>query len=110
MLPCTLVDYKISKEKEFIEWDIIGKSKPSEKSKYDIFFSGKPTSKKRKEIIELLKNQNFNFYGGIENSTIPYKQYLTTIYDSSINLALEGKGEFTYRHLENFSKLFIYDM
>ena len=100
MLPCTLVDYKISKEKEFIEWDIIGKSKPSEKSKYDIFFSGKPTSKKRKEIIELLKNQNFNFYGGIENSTIPYKQYLTTIYDSSINLALEGKGEFTYRHLE----------
>ena len=100
MLPCTLVDYKVSKYKELIDWNTIGKSKPCEKYKYDIFFSGNLTSKNRKEVIELLKNHNFNFYGGIENSIIPYKQYLATIYESSINLALEGKGEFTYRHLE----------
>ena len=31
---------------------------------------------------------------------IPYNQYLETIYESSINLAFEGKGEFTFRHLE----------
>ena len=31
---------------------------------------------------------------------MPYEQYLATMYKSSINLALEGKGEFTFRHLE----------
>jgi spore maturation protein CgeB len=31
---------------------------------------------------------------------MPYKKYLESIYNSSINLALEGKGEFTFRHLE----------
>ena len=31
---------------------------------------------------------------------MPFDKYLSTIYDSSINLALEGKGEFTFRHLE----------
>jgi hypothetical protein len=100
MLPCTLVDYKISKKKELISWNTIGKSKPNEISKYDIFFSGKGTSKLRNEIIELLKYKNYNFYGGLENSIVPYEQYLATIYRSSINLALEGKGEFTFRHLE----------
>ena len=100
MLPCTLVNYKVSRKKELIDWNVIGKSKPNEISKYDIFFSGKGTSKYRNEIIELLKEKNYNFYGGLENSIMPYEQYLTTIYKSSINLALEGKGEFTFRHLE----------
>ena len=48
----------------------------------------------------VFKSFGFNFYGGVENSQIPYYQYLDTIYNSSINLALEGKGEFTFRHLE----------
>ena len=100
MLPCTLVDYKISRQKELINWNTVGKSKPNQTSKYDIFFSGKGTSKYRSEMIELLKNKNYNFHGGLENSIMPYEQYLATIYKSSINLALEGKGEFTFRHLE----------
>ena len=100
MLPCTLVNYKILKQKELINWNTIGKSKPNEIFKYDIFFAGKGTSKFRNEIIELLKNNNYNFYGGLENSIIPYEQYLAAIYSSSINLALGGKGEFTFRHLE----------
>ena len=49
---------------------------------------------------DLLKNKNYKFYGGLKDSLIPYNQYLDTIYDSSINLALGGKGEFTFRHLE----------
>ena len=100
MLPCSLVDYKISKFKENINWNIIGKSKPNNEFKYDIFFSGKKTSDHRKKFIEFIESQNFNFHGGVENIEIPYNQYLETIYNSSINLALEGKGEFTFRHLE----------
>ena len=91
---------KFQKKKEFINWNNVGKLKPNEKPEYDIFFSGKGTSKNRIELIELLKKEKYKFYGGLENSIMPYKQYLETIYNSSINLALEGKGEFTFRHLE----------
>ncbi len=100
MLPCKLINYKISKNNVDIDWNKIGKSKPNDKYKYDIFFSGKQSSKNRNELVKFIKNQNLNFYGGIENFRIPYSQYLEDIYDSSINLALEGKGEFTFRHLE----------
>ncbi len=100
MLSCTMVDYKISKKKEIINWNIIGKSEPNKKPTYDIFFSGKKTSKYRKELIEFLYSKEFNFFGRAEDTKIPFDQYLSAIYDSSINLALEGKGEFTFRHLE----------
>lgn len=100
MLPCTLVNYKIYKNKEIINWDRIGKAEINKNTKYDIFFSGKGTSKYRNEIVELFKKREYNFYGGLENSILPYHEYLETIYKSSINLALEGKGEFTFRHLE----------
>ena len=103
MLPCTLVDYTISKKKEIINWNKIGKSRPNDKFRYDIFFSGKTTSKHRHKLIEFLKRKNLNFYGGLEDSIMPYNEYLKNIYDSSVNLALEGKGEFTFRHLEILS-------
>ena len=45
-------------------------------------------------------SKEFNFFGRAEDLKIPFDQYLSAIYDSSINLALEGKGEFTFRHLE----------
>ena len=100
MLPCSLVKYKTSQKKENINWNKIGRSTINNEFRYDIFFSGKKTSDHRIELIEFIKNQNFNFYGGVENMKIPYNQYLKTIYESSINLAFEGKGEFTFRHLE----------
>jgi glycosyltransferase involved in cell wall biosynthesis len=102
MLPCRLVDYKISKNKskETIDWNNIGNSKPNDNLKYDIFFSGQKTSKYRKELVEFLHCKEFKFYGRTEDTKIPFKKYLSAIYDSSINLALEGKGEFTFRHLE----------
>ena len=64
------------------------------------FFSGQETSKNRNDLIEFLKSKKYNFFGRAENSKIPFKEYLSNIYNSSINLALEGKGEFTFRHLE----------
>ena len=100
ILPCTLIDYKILKNKEFIDWSKIGNSKPNDNPTYDIFFSGKKTSKYRQELTEFLSNKGFNFFGRAENSKIPYDEYLSAIYNSSINLALEGKGELTFRHLE----------
>ena len=100
ILPCKLVNYKISKNKENIDWSKIGNSKPNNNPRFDIFFSGRQNSKSRKELIEFLKSKNYNFYGGVENSKIPFDDYIATIYNSSINLALEGKGEFTFRHLE----------
>ena len=100
ILPCRLVNHKISKKKEYINWSNIGNSKPNENPKYDIFFSGQKTSKYRKQLIEFLHSKDYNFFGRVENEKIPFDQYLSAIYDSSINLALEGKGEFTFRHLE----------
>ena len=64
------------------------------------FFSGRKTSKYRKELTEFLHSKEYNFFGRAEDLKIPFDQYLSGIYNSSINLALEGKGEFTFRHLE----------
>jgi glycosyltransferase involved in cell wall biosynthesis len=100
MLPCRLINYKVSKKNETINWSKIGMTKPNNEFKYDIFFSGQQSSESRNELVNFIKKQNFNFYGVVENSKLPYEKYLETIYNSSINLALEGKGEFTFRHLE----------
>ena len=100
MLPCSLVNYIPSKKKENINWSKIGRPTPNNEFKYDIFFAGKKTSDHREELIKFIKSQNLNFYGGVEDIKLPYNQYLETIYNSSINLAFEGKGEFTFRHLE----------
>lgn len=100
MLPCKLIDYKISRHKENIDWSKIGRSTTNDRFEYDIFFSGQQSSEFRSKLVEFIKNQNFNFYGGVENSKIPHSQYMDAIYSSSINLALGGIGEFTFRHLE----------
>ena len=100
ILPCTLIDYKISKYKETINWSKIGHSKPNRNPNYEIFFSGQQTSHYRKDLTNFLHNKKYKFFGRAENSKIPFKEYLDAMYDSSINLAIEGKGEFTFRHLE----------
>ena len=48
----------------------------------------------------LLSTELYTCTEQLEKSKIPFNEYLATIYNSSINLALEGKGEFTFRHLE----------
>lgn len=100
ILPCRLIDYKISENKENINWGKIGNFKPNNEPLYDIFFSGQKTSKYRSELTDFLHSKNYNFFGRSEESKIPFDEYLSAIYNSSINLALEGKGEFTFRHLE----------
>ena len=97
MLPCTLIHKNTNMTN--IDWEKIGNNQPNENFKFDIFFSGKPTNPFRSKLIEKIKLQNYKFYGGI-NEKIPYKNYLQTIYDSAINIAPEGIGIFTFRHLE----------
>ncbi len=97
MLPCTLITKNTNMTN--IDWKKIGNNQPNENVKFDIFFSGKLTNPSRSKIIEEIKLQNYRFYGGI-NEKIPYKNYLKTIYDSAINIAPDGIGIFTFRHLE----------
>ena len=97
MLPCTLIHKNMDMTN--IDWKKIGNNKPNDNFKFDIFFSGKATNPSRSKLIEEIKLQNYKFYGGI-NEKIPYKNYLQTIYDSAINIALDGIGIFTFRHLE----------
>ena len=59
MLPCTLIDYEISRNEEIINWNKIGKSYPNKDFKYDIFFSGKNTSKSRLDLIESIREKNY---------------------------------------------------
>ena len=66
ILPCTMVNYKLLKKKENIDWNNIGNSKPNNEPKYDIFFSGKKTSKYRKELIEFLYSKEFDFLGELK--------------------------------------------
>ena len=103
MLPLSSIDYKILKNHEVIDWNKIGKIKPNERFKYDVFFSGTPNNKRRTEAIEFLKNTNLKFYGGFHR--LPYNDFIKTIYNSSINLAIPwvGGAEFTFRHLEILS-------
>ena len=103
MLPLTLIDYRISKKKELIDWTNIGKSEPNNKFKFDVFFSGTPNNDRRKEAVEFLNNSNLKFYGQLKR--IPFNEYIDAIYNSSINLAIAGVGgaEFTFRHLEILS-------
>ncbi len=99
ILPCTLINHKSMKDHE-IQWNKVGFQNPNENFKYDIFFSGKDTNPNRKLIFEKIKDKNLNCYINVSSKKIPYKEYMKCIYNSSINLALDGVGAFTFRHLE----------
>ena len=103
MLPLKLLNYKISKKNEIINWNKVGMSRPNNRLKYDVFFSGSMNNNIRLETIEYLKSKNINFYGQFKR--IPTNEFIDTIYNSTINLALAGLGgaEFTFRHLEILS-------
>ena len=98
MLPCTLAKHKISKKIEKIDWKNIGYSRPNNDFKYDIYFTGSKSSKERVETYKFIKNKNFNIFMNFER--VNQIQYYKNIYLSSINIALAGNGEFTFRHLE----------
>ena len=80
---------------------------------YDVFFSGATTAAVRAEAWEVVINSRLSFTGGLQLrkfsgrkeknyrvAKLPHRAYLKTMLVSKVNLALEGLGEFTFRHLE----------
>lgn len=109
MLSCPIV--RIKRTDPIQHGDIPDPRKTTDPYKYDIFFSGNiRTNKNRKMIVERLRQESFVFYGGLyyqKQKTNKYKQrrlkldeYKSAIKSSRINLALDGWGQFTFRHLE----------
>jgi len=94
-----------------------GFKKPAENFQNDVFFLGQETSRTlmRTKIIEEVKRSKIDFTGGIHpdvrnpDREIPHhllasrlsqKKFYQKTRSSKINLALEGYGQFTYRHWE----------
>ena len=80
---------------------------------YDVFFSGSTTSPVRTDVWESVVDSGLSFAGGLQLRKLRTERerkyqaqklkrqiYLKTMLGSKINLALEGYGEFTFRHLE----------
>lgn len=83
---------------------------------YDFFFSGSVTNPIRYDVWHALKEKNsYSLLGGLQSihgipvpesykaSRLNQKEYVSGVLKSKFNLALEGIGEFTYRHLELWS-------
>ena len=81
--------------------------------KGDVFFSGGDTAPVRVSIVRYLTAQNVNFVGGIQYvkkpgnidpdlqvDRLPSREFMRQINQTMINLAIEGSGEFTFRHLD----------
>jgi len=109
MLSCPIVRTK--RTDPIQHGDIPDPRKTTDSYKYDIFFSGAIRSNKnRRMVVERLRQESFVFYGGLYNQkqkTNKYKQrrlkldeYKSAIKSSRMNLALDGWGQFTLRHLE----------
>ncbi|MDK2858729.1 MAG: hypothetical protein PWQ89_1848 [Verrucomicrobiota bacterium] len=92
----------------------LGFTAPSEQFSHDLFFSGKTTSPIRLNAMERLHKEGFNVLGGLNahkkyDDPIPpallsprfsRNGYIQAVRGSKINLALEGYGEYTFRHNE----------
>ncbi|MEX0930076.1 MAG: glycosyltransferase [Candidatus Paceibacterota bacterium] len=85
--------------------------------RYDVFFSGAVTRENniRPDVWRrILEESDINAYGGLQPSAsrdrlpdpelefgkLSPQEFIDTIHQSKINLAIDGIGEFTYRHNE----------
>ena len=79
----------------------------------DVFFSGSTTGAVRTDVWETVVGSGLTYSGGLQlrrfrtdreqryrAEKLGNRRYLKTMLESRINLALEGYGEFTFRHLE----------
>lgn len=80
---------------------------------YDVFFSGATTNRLRIDAWNRITASDLRYCGGLQpkkndkqtdNSIhapkLKKQKYVELIHNSKINLALDGYGEFTFRHLE----------
>jgi len=86
-----------------------------EDKQYDIFFSGVRVRRNniRAQVLQKLLREGFKIYGGLQATPdapkpprellfprLSKKEYAKAMRNAKINLALDGIGEFTFRHLE----------
>ncbi len=113
MLPCPLIP-ATTRNLSTINPAGLGFKTPPDKFNYDLFFSGKRTSEIRVEVFERLKSTDFFVFGGLQagkkegeavsarnaTSRLNRKEYIRAIRSCRVNLALEGYGQYTFRHHE----------
>lgn len=89
---------------------------PTDRKQYDVGFAGAvvPNNTIRHDVWARIKSEPFTTCGGLQKKYAQAKPippdlmckrlgaraYMRAIRDARINLALDGYGEFTYRHLE----------
>ncbi len=115
ILSCPLIRIEKSEAQDYALKDIED-AKFTNKA-YDVSFSGKGTSKQRYLVcneVSAINNLNYflSIYGrrrnkmpdfispNIQDSMLGMEDYLKLIHETKINLAPEGIGQFTHRHLE----------
>ena len=80
---------------------------------YDVFFSGAMTNRIRMEAWQQIVTSDLHYCGGLQPKTnapapekvlqerkLTLRKYVELIRKTKVNLAIDGYGEFTYRHLE----------
>ena len=113
MLCCPLV-HVTTKNAAQVNVAELGFKTSAAEYRFDLFFSGKLTDTSRMDILQTMHDEKFKIVGGLNvhkkyDIDIPKhlvsrrfseKQYVEAIRSSKVNLALEGYGEYTFRHNE----------
>lgn len=113
MLPCLSLMPSRFRDVGSIDVAAYGERQPSTRCTTDVFFLGGATSPQRVDVVRLLRRQPFVFRGGL-HAGLPELHVDRELYarrvlqgtfvararDAKINLALEGRGPFTLRHLD----------
>lgn len=113
MLACPLVPYypAFNRHPSIKKY---GYKVPEKQQDYDVFFSGSNTADERIAVMQTLKQmENIDLKGGLQPRSsrgtfdeeligpyYSYDQYIPLIRNTKINIAIEGYGQFTHRHLE----------
>ena len=111
LIPANILNYNSIDPKKYGYKDISGNYS------HEVFFLGQETSRTfmRTKILDKLYQNDIPFYGGIHEDVrnpdreipdhlyfprLSQRKFYSTTRNSKINLALDGYGEFTYRHWE----------
>lgn len=113
MICCPLIEVTTKNARRLVPGRL-GYKSPSDDFSHDLFFAGKTTHPSRLASLQRLSSEGFDVAGGVT----PYRQSVDSIppelsakrvskkrfaqimRSSKINLAIEGIGEYTFRHNE----------
>ncbi|MFO7936467.1 MAG: glycosyltransferase [Kiritimatiellia bacterium] len=113
MLGCPFIDVTTRNVRRIVPGNL-GYSNPSEEFCHDLFFAGKTTHPSRLASLQRLYSEGFDMGGGLtphrkygepvpgelKARRVSIGRFAEIMRGSRINLAIEGKGEYTFRHNE----------